>query len=258
MISIAGQTGRRAIQVCDEIVTLFAFTYKLFNLLFTSPREGRTLLRRVILEQVYFTAVQALWIIIPIALFIGSMLFIHFAEISKQYDLGKTTVILVVRELGPIITAFLVILRSATAVTIETSYMNVLKETEMLEMAGIDPIRFVCLPRLIGITTAVLCLFIIFDLVAIGGGFFVVWASTHLSLGTFLDQITRAITAADIIVGIIKAFLFGIIITVTSISHGFRKKQQMTEIPVATSKSAVHCVFYCLITDVIISALFYL
>ena len=82
---------------------------------------------------------ESLPIIIPIALIIGCILIIQFVKVSGQYDLGKTTVLLIVRELGPIITAFLVILRSATAVTIEIGYMNTLHEIEAIEMAGIDP-----------------------------------------------------------------------------------------------------------------------
>jgi len=93
-----------------------------------------------------------------------------FPEFSNQYDIGKTMVLLIIRELGPGITTLLVILRSATSIAIETGYMKVFHEIDTIEMAGIDPIRMICLPRLIGITTAIICLFIIFDLVSILGG----------------------------------------------------------------------------------------
>ena len=180
-----------------------------------------------------------------------------FAKISGQYDLGKTTVFLVVRELGPIVTATLVILRSATAVTIETSYMNVLHETEALELSGIDPIRFVCLPRMIGITSAVFFLFIVFDLISILGGYGLVLFFTQIPVTNFIAQIGKAITAADIFVGLVKATVFGITITVVSLHHGFSQKRQITQVPVATSKAAVECIIFCLIANVLISVLFY-
>jgi len=164
---LAGYIGRKASSATNHISNLFAFTCRIFVLIFQKPEAGRALVRRISLEQVYFTCVQALPIIIPIALVFGSMLIIQFSKVSGQYDLGKTMVMLIVRELGPVITALLVILRSATAVAIEISYMNIFHEIDAIEMAGIDPMRIVCLPRLIGITSAILCLFIVFDLVAI-------------------------------------------------------------------------------------------
>ncbi len=253
-----GHIGRKTIQTTNHLLDLVAFFYRIFRLFFNRPKEGRVLLRKMIFEQIYFTAVQALPVIIPIALIAGSMLIFQFARISEHYDLGKTTVFIIVRQLGPIVTAILVILRSATAVTIETSYMNVLNEPEALEMAGLDPLRIICVPRLMGITTAVLCLFIVFDIVSIIGGYWVIWILTDVPISNFLLQIVKAITGADIIAGIIKALCFGVIITVTSLYQGFLGKKQMTDIPVGTSKSALECVILCLIANIIISAVFYL
>ncbi len=258
MYQIAGYIGRQTLRSVNHLLDLFAFTGRIFMLILKRPAAGRVLVRRIALEQIYYTCVQALPIIIPIALIIGSMLIIQFTKISEQYNLGKTTVLLIVRELGPIITAFLVILRSATAVTIEISYMNVLHETEAIEMAGIDPMLLTCLPRLVGITSAVLCLFIVFDLASIIGGYAMVWAITHISMGNFLGQVGKAISGADIAVGIVKAIFFGIIITVTSLNRGYRIKKETTDIPVVTSRAAIECVVYCLVSNIIISAIFYM
>ncbi|MEA3280101.1 MAG: ABC transporter permease [Thermodesulfobacteriota bacterium] len=258
MDQTAGFIGRKTINSVNRILDLFAFTYRIGRLILQRPKEGRSLIRRITLEQIYFTAVQALPIIIPVALIIGSMLIVQFAKISNQYDLGKTMVLLIVRELGPGITALLVILRSATSVTIEIGYMNVFHEIDTIEMTGIDPVRIICLPRLIGITTAVLCLFIIFDLIAIVGGYAVVWGTTHIPMGNLLTQIGKAITPADIVVGIVKAICFGIIITVTSLYNGFNTKKHITKLPSITSGAAIECFFYCLIINVIISAVFYM
>jgi len=188
----------------------------------------------------------------------GAMVIIQFARLSGQYDFGRISVLLIVRALGPIITALLVILRSATAVTIEVSYMRVLNELDAIEMIGIDPIQIVCLPRLIGITSAIIGLFVIFDLVSILGGYAIVWMITYIPMSNFLHQIAKAITGTDIIVGAIKAVLFGITITVTCLYRGFEMKQRITEVPVATSKSAIECFLYCLVVNVFISTLFYM
>lgn len=258
MEQIAGRVGRKTLKFIAYLIDLFAFNYRLLTLLFHRQKTGNVLVRKVIFEQIYFTCVQTLPIIIPIALIIGSMLIVQFAKLSGQYDLGKTAVLLIVREVGPVITALLVILRSATAVTIEISCMNVFHEIDAIEMSGIDPMRIICLPRLIGITSAVLCLFIVFDLVSVLGGYIVVWIATRVPVSSFLDQIGKAITLTDITVGIAKAVCFGIAITVISLYRGFNTKKQITYIPVATSIASVECFFYCLIINVIISVAFYL
>ena len=258
MDQIVGYVGRRTINSVNHIINLFAFTYRIFFMLFKRQKAGRAIIRRIVLEQIYFTAVQSLYVIIPAALIIGSMLIVQFARVSGQYDLGKTTVLLILRELGPAVTALVVLLRSATAVTSEVCYMKVLHEIDALEMNGIDPIRIICVPRLIGIITAVLCLFIVFDIVSIIGGYIIVWTISYIPMGNFLEQIGKAITATDIIVGIVKAVCFGIVITVTSLYHGFTTKKRISHIPAVLSIASVECFFYCLVINFIISIIFYL
>ena len=258
MEQFAGYIGRKAIISIGHILDLFAFAYRIMALAVSRPKAGRALLARVTVQQLYFTAVQALPVIIPIALLIGAMVIIQFTKLSGQYDFGRISVLLIIREIGPIITALLVILRSATAVSIEISYMRVLNELDALEMAGIDPVRIVCLPRLVGITAALVCLFIVFDLVSILGGYAIVWLATYIPVGNYLYQIAKAIAFSDILVGLLKAVLFGIAITVTCLYRGFEMKWQITEVPVSTSKASIECFFYCLLINVFISVIFYL
>lgn len=258
MEHVLGKIGRKASDRFNHILDLLAFMSRIFGFLIGGQEKGKMLLRRIIVEQMYFTAVQALPIIIPIALIIGTMMIIQFTQVSSQYELGKIVVMLIIREFGPLITALVVILRSATAVTIETSYMTIGHEMESIEMAGIDPVRFIAAPRLIGITSAVLCLFIVFDIVAIVGGYAVVWMITSIPMGNFLGQISKAVTGPDFIVGVVKGLCFGVAITVASLYRGFTVRKDITLIPVATSKAAVDCLIYCLVINIVISAFFYL
>lgn len=258
MKSIAGYTGRKTLSFINHLLDIFAFTFRLMELFITRPVAGRALIQKAVIEQIYFTAVQALPMIIPLALMVGVMLIIQVTKLSGDFDLGKVTVVLVIRELGPIITALLVILRSATAVTIEISAMTVFNEIEALEMSGVDPMRIVSFSRFVGITTAVLCLFIVFDIVAIFGGFAIVWMTTDVPMGSFLSLVAKAITPSDMVVGLIKAVTFGVFITVISLYHGFNTKKIITMIPVSASKTAVESFFWIMVINIFISAVFYL
>lgn len=258
MDHVIGFIGRKTIASFTHVIDLFAFIYRMLSRLYTPMGTGRMLVSRIIVQQLYFTAVQALPILIPISLLMGCLVIIQFAQLSGQYDLSRISVLLIVREIGPFISALIVILRSATAVTIEVSYMRVLNELDALEMAGLDPVRVVCVPRLVGITSAMTGLFIIFALVSILGGYAIVWTTTQVPMSNFLYQIARSITLADICVGLMKTILFGVTITATCLYRGFEMKRQITEVPVATSKSAIECFLYCLVINVFISVIFYL
>jgi phospholipid/cholesterol/gamma-HCH transport system permease protein len=257
MENFVGALGRRTIRSINRLMDLCALTYRLAAIAVSLPRTGRALIKRVIVEQVHFTAVQALPVIIPVALITGSMLIVQFSQLSGQVDLGKLVVLLVLREIGPLVTAIIVILRSATAVTIEMSYMSVLHEIDALEMAGIDPLHTVCFPRLVGITTAIVSLVLVFDLMAIIGGYAIVRGTTMLPVEGFFQQIAKGVVGADIAVGILKGLFFGVTITVTCLYHGLSRKNQITQVPVATSRAAVDCFFYCLVVNIFISFIFY-
>jgi phospholipid/cholesterol/gamma-HCH transport system permease protein len=258
MHQMTGRMGRQATGAVNHVLNLIAMTCRIGGSMFRKSAPGRALVRKVIIEQVYFTAIQALPILIPIALITGSALIVQFSRVSLQIDLGKMMVILVVRELGPVLTALLIILRSATSVTIEISYMNVLNEMETMEMEGIDPLRYVGLPRLIGITSAIFSLFVLFDLFSIIGGYAIVWTLTDIPVGNFIIQIGKAITAADILVGAIKAISFGVTITVTCLYHGFAIQTGFTGIPSATGRAAMECFFFCMLINGLISTIFYI
>ncbi len=257
MIKAAGFIGKKSIEFVIYFTDLIAFSCELLSLIFKRDNNGRTIVWHNIIEQIYFTAVQSLPVIISIALIVGSMLIIQLSMISDKYDLSKVIVFLVIREVGPMTTALIVIMRSATAVTIEMAYMNILNEIEAVETAGIDPMRFFCLPRLVGIAFAVLSLFVVFDITALFGGYLITWGTTDLPLDNYFDQIGKAISIDDVFVGIIKAISFGIIISNISLYHGLKSKKRITQIPVVVSKTSLNCFFYCLLMNLFVSGLFF-
>ncbi|MBW1988557.1 MAG: ABC transporter permease [Deltaproteobacteria bacterium] len=253
-----GRLGRSFIERTESLLDLCALTARMARMVAAPPREGRKLANRIAVEQIYFTAVQGLWVLIPVAVVVGSLLVAQFSRIASHMDLGKVAVLLLVRELGPVVTAFIVLLRSGIAVTVEVSYMRVLNEIESMEMSGIDPLYLVGYPRVVGITVAMLCLFFLFDLAAVFGGYTATWLATDLSLAHFLAQVAKAISGADIAVGALKALFFGVIISVVSLYRGFTVARSMTAIPPQSSRAAIEAVLYLLAANIFISTVFYL
>ncbi|PIU49170.1 MAG: hypothetical protein COS92_08180 [Desulfobacterales bacterium CG07_land_8_20_14_0_80_52_14] len=256
--SITGHIGRQAIRSGNHLLDLLAFGYRIASGLLKKTPEDPQGVRRCILEEVYFSCIGALTIIIPAALLIGSTMMVYLSRVSEQLFMGKAVLILIVREIGPAATTLLLILRSATAMTGEILCMRVLAVKGCPKDWDPGHVKTVCIPRVLGMIISILLLFIVFDVSAIFGGFGVVWALTDLPLGNLLDQVGKALTFTDILVVIIKAMGFGTIIGVTSLFHGFNRQPEIFSIPHAASRAAVESFFYCLVANVAVSTAFYL
>jgi phospholipid/cholesterol/gamma-HCH transport system permease protein len=252
-----GQLGRQTVQRINRYVDQSAFFYRILRRIVRNPRVGRAMRFRIVIEQIYFTAVEALLILIPVSLLLGSMMIFQFSGVAAQHDLGRITVALLIREFGPLITALIVIMRSATAITIETGYMKVLGEIEALELQGMDPLDVLFAPRMVGIMVSMICLITIFCITSVLGGYAIAWALTTLPLQNFLAQIGKAITGIDIAVVALKALFFGAGITVISLYSGLAIEKGITDVPVATSRGAVACLVYCVVVNFILFAVFF-
>ncbi|MBW2109126.1 MAG: ABC transporter permease [Deltaproteobacteria bacterium] len=253
--------GRETIRGVTHLLDTLAFFRRLSAKLYKRPRAGRKLVVRFTLEQIYFTAIESLPVLVFIALITGSMIIMqfakHFSTLEGRAILGDLVVLLIIRELGPLFTALIVLLRSAVAATVETATMKVTGELEALELQGIDPLYLVGVPRLIGTTAAMLCLFIVFDIAAILGGYCIAWIATNMPLERFLEGVGQTISGIDIAVGIVKAALFGMTITVVSLYRGFSVAKAVTRVPIQTSKAAMESLLYCVFVNIAVSVVFY-
>jgi phospholipid/cholesterol/gamma-HCH transport system permease protein len=255
--------------ILDAIMTrigyplhLSAFFYRILKTFVTKIGKGHIIIRRIIVYQIYFSAVEILLLLGVIGIIFGALVIIQsLAQLSKIGDseaLGQFLVVIIIRELGPMITAILVILHSGTAIATEVGYMTVLGDMRAVTMRGIDPVHFVAVPRLIGLTIGMVSLLIYFDVVALLGGFLVSWFITGIPFYNFIISVATAIGGDDIIIGFLKAIFFAVIIAVICIFRGFQVGGKITKLPVAISKSAIECFLFILIVDIIISAIFYL
>lgn len=255
--------------ILDAITTKFgyplllsAFFYRILKTLVAKIGKGHIIIRRIIIHQIYFSAVEIMLLLGVIGIIFGALVIIQsLAQLSKVGDseaLGQFLVVIIIRELGPMITAIIVILHSGTAVATEVGYMTVLGDIRAITMRGIDPIHFVAVPRLIGLIIGMVTLLIYFDVVALFGGFLVSWFITGVPFYNFIIGVATSIGGDDIIIGFLKAVFFAAIIVVICIFRGFQVEGKITKLPVAISKSAIECFLFILIVDIIISAIFYL
>jgi len=215
----------------------------------------------VLFKQVLFTGVDALPLIAIVALAIGGISIIQSLTFLPRFGgesfIGTILLTVIVRELGPLLTGFIVIGRSGTAITTEIGNMVVSHEIEALESMGIDPIRYIVLPRIFGMTASLVSLNIYFDIFAIIGGYLVSKLVLVTSFIPFLQRLLESVVLSDLTVSLLKGFIFGILISLTSTYRGFSVKTSSTEVPQMTTKGVVNAITALFLADGIITFIYY-
>jgi phospholipid/cholesterol/gamma-HCH transport system permease protein len=181
-----------------------------------------------------------------------------FVSLGGGAMLGQVLVAIVVRELGPLITALIVIARSGTAVASEIGNMKANRETDALEVMGINPLSYIVFPRIIGGVISVICLSLYYIFVALLGGFLVARLTQEYSLQYYIDQLAQAITLNDFFLFLLKTTFGGTIIFVVSCYQGLLVKESPHEVPQVTTKAVVNSIIYVVSFNLTVTVLSYL
>jgi phospholipid/cholesterol/gamma-HCH transport system permease protein len=224
--------------------------------------QGLRTIFSVISAQIYFTGFQALPLISVLALASGGIVILQSSSNLNLFGgtqmIGNLLVVIIVRELGPLMTALVVIARSGTAVASEVGNMRANREIEALESIGINPLSFIVFPRLIGGVISVVCLAFYFTVIALIGGFLLTKMLQDLPMNFYLDSIANAIAAEDLWLFLLKNIFSGMIIFVVCCYQGLSVKRSPTEVPVATTQAVVNSIIYVVIFNLSVTSLFYL
>lgn len=211
---------------------------------------------RVYLKQVYFTGFESLKIVIIISLTIGTVLIaqiINLVGAGNESLIGKVAVWVVIRELGPLLTAIIVIARSGTAIATELGSMKINGEIDSVESLGIPAEQYLILPRILGVTTAVIALTIYFEIFSILGGFLVASLGWHVSFEKLTEGILLTLTVTELSVSVIKSLFFGLFLTAVCCKYGLEVGRSSTQIPQAATKAVMQSLFMVFILDGVIA-----
>jgi phospholipid/cholesterol/gamma-HCH transport system permease protein len=166
--------------------------------------------------------------------------------------LGTILVVVVVRELGPLLTALLVLSRAGARNAIDLATVRALGEVEALEALGIDPIHYLVLPRVVGMAFGVFGLTVFFILGVLGFGFlFAFMNGIPLRPGEFATQIAVALSGLDFAILTIKSSLFGTVIGVITCYQGLAQPLGLAEVSRASVKAMIQSVVACVLLDML-------
>lgn len=250
----------------DKTLSFLEFIYELVELIIRSLAECLPTLRhglrpvvQVYLRQIYFTGWEALKIILVTSLLIGAAVITQFFSIAgtgSEYLLGKIMVWVVIRELGPLLTAIILIARSGAAIAAELAQMKISGEVEILESLGINPLRYLVMPRILGFTTAIVMLVVYFDVIAILGSVLLTSCGWNVALDRYTEGILAVLSVSGFALSLIKVFLSGLFISAICCRMGLRAEGSMTQIPQAASRAVMQSMFALFVIDGLFSAIF--
>jgi phospholipid/cholesterol/gamma-HCH transport system permease protein len=216
---------------------------------------------KVLLMQIIFTFVEALGIASMLALGIGAAAHIIgmplVANLSQERLFYTVLIIIVTREFGPLLAAFIIIARSATAIATEIGGMVISHEVEAYISIGVDPIDYLAAPRFLAVTISMFLLNIYFSIFGLAGSFLVAQFFNPMPAEYYFGKLLEALSFYDILISIVKSVSFGMIIGILAIVNGFSVERASTEIPVVGLKSVGASFVWCIIVDVLLSALYY-
>lgn len=240
---------------------LAELTGRALLLLVASPlKRGRSLERAV--HQAMKVGVGAIPIVSLITFFIGVIMALQGAyELSKLGALQMVPALVAVsvtRELGPLITAIVVIGRSGSAFAAEIGTMRVTEELDALETMALDPMAFLVAPKFLAMAIMVPCLAVWSDFMGVlGGCFFGVLGGGFSGLGYFVTT-RNSLVLSDVTTGIVKSFVFGIIITAVGCQEGLATGAGAEEVGRATTSAVVLSILMVILVDVVFTLLFYM
>lgn len=217
---------------------------------------------RVFVMQVLFTGVEALGVCAVIALALGAVIIIQGSSLLPMFGQTKLTytilIIVITRELGPLLTALIVTARSGTAIATELGSMVVSHEIEAYVSVGIDPISYLAVPRLLGVTVSMLVLNVYFNIFGLMGSFLVARLLRPIGFSEYFTGLATTLTGMDVLSGLLKSLVFGIIVSVTAVYEGFAVERASTEVPVAGIRSVGRGFVLCIIADAMLTVLYYI
>ena len=238
--------------------------------IFSKNRSFKADTKNIIL-QTFFTGVEIFPILFIVATLFGTVVIIEVISLMGKVGfsdvVGGLMVVVIIRELGPILTAFLIAGRSGSSLTTYIGGMVINSEVDALATMGVDPIRYLVMPGLIGGSIATFIMTIIFSSSAICAGFLMTKIAIFITGNAFNVQLTwsylsteilKAMTFTDFIFIVVKPLVFGCIITTNACYQAMNIPRDIRQVPKATGKSVIQSFFYIVCADVFLSLFYFL
>lgn len=259
-LSIIEQVGKAAVELWRDLQALLTFVGELAVMLLRAARYPRLVRWQeawLVAEQ---SGVNALPIIALIGMLLGLILAFQSAIPMRRFGadifVADLLGIAMLREMGPLITAIILAGRSGSAFAAELGTMKVREEIDALRTMGLEPVRFLVLPRVIAAVAMTPVLTVFANLFGLMGGAIVMW-SLGYPLVTYVNQVLSAVTVGDLMGGLLKSFVYGIVVAAVGCLRGLETKTGASAVGQSTTSAVVSGIVLIAIVDGLFAVVFY-
>jgi phospholipid/cholesterol/gamma-HCH transport system permease protein len=223
-----------------------------------APRKNLRL--AAVAHQIEACGISALPIVGLLAFLVGVVLAYQGADQLKRFGAEIFTINLlgvgVLRELGGLITAIIVAGRSGSAFTAHLGTMRVNEEIDAMQTMGINTVDTLVLPRIIGLVVSLPALTLFADLMGVMGGAALCYFQLGITIPAFMRQLMEAVSVNTLLVGLIKAPVFALAISLIGCYEGFQVERNAASVGLLTTRSVVESVFLVIVLDAAFSVMF--
>ena len=261
MINVAGSVGRWTLNQLAIGAQVSVLMVETMTWMIVAPLRGKGLRFKAAVENFVEFGVRSLPIVGMICFLIGVIL-----ALQSSYTLGKwganrfiATLVAVsaLREMAPLMTAILITGRSGSAITAEIGTMKVGEEIDALEVMGLNPIKYLVVPKFLGMLVAVPCVTIVAMFIMIFGGFFASVVVVGVDPNIYIDMTIQSLVEKDLFIGLVKSVFFGIAICWVGVYRGLQVEGGAEGVGLQTTASVVTSIFLIIIVDLVFTVLFY-
>jgi len=246
--------GRTVLDRIEAWGRSWIFLFRTIIAIFVPPYRPQ-----LIIQQLYQIGVLSTLVIVLIAVFTGAVLAVQgeytLAKFGATAFTGPAVALALIRELGPVLTALMVIGRAGSAITAEIGIMRITEQIDALRSMAVDPIKYLMVPRFIAGLIAVPLLTAMFIVVGITGGYVVGVGLLGLNGGTFMSQMISSVAMTDIWSGIVKSIVFGFIFGWVSCYKGYHCGFGAVGVNRATTQSVVTASVAVLVSDYFLTSI---
>lgn len=213
------------------------------------------------ISQCALLGVQSVVIVMLTSLFTGMVISLESAQQAVAYGfanvVGGAVAYASVRELGPMLTAVVVAGRVGAAIAAEIGSMVVTEQIEALRSMGLEPARFLVVPRLTALVIMLPLLTIFADVVSIGGGGWIAQAYAHIPYDQFIASVRESIEFSDVLKGLLKAFVFAVIIAMVGAYQGLSTRGGAAGVGKSTTGAVVLAIILIFAANFVLSFLLF-
>ena len=212
----------------------------------------------------YFIGTKSLVVIFLTGAFTGMVLGLQGYYVLVKYgstgSLGSAVALSLVREMGPVLSAIMVVARAGSAMTAELGIMRISEQIDALETMDINPIQYLFSPRIAGALISFPLLTALFDVIGIIGGYLTGSVLLGVSSGIYFSRVESSVGMTDVTGGFIKSVVFAAVVVTICCYHGYYTHKRAggfgaKGVSSSTTSAVVHSCVLILITDYVLTSI---